>query len=83
MREELTIQRKGLFFSFLFTSKDVWGIQVKGIQVGVEFWKLHFHSLLLLDILFLCLLFQDQFICEIHLLIQFILSHSQCVHVVL
>ena len=37
MREGLTIQWKGLFFSFLFTSKDVWGIQIKGIQFGVEF----------------------------------------------
>ena len=71
MRERLTTQWKGLFFSFLFTSKDVWGIQNKGIQFGVEFWELHFHSPLLLDILFFCLFFHDQFICEINLLVQF------------
>ena len=81
MRKRLTNQWEGLFFSFWGRRKDVGRIQIKGSQIRVELGKLHLCSLLLLVILSLYLLFKDQFVGEINLFVQVILSHSQCVHV--
>ena len=58
MRERLTNQWEGLFFPFfLGRSKDVWGIQIKGCQVGVELGELHLCPLLLLFIFLFYLFF--------------------------
>ena len=80
MRERLTNQWEGLFFSFLGRSKDVGGIQIKGSQVGVELGELHFCPLLFLVIFPFYLFFENQFIGDINFLIQIILPLTQCVH---
>ena len=83
VRKRWINQWEDLFFSFLGRSKDVGRIQIKGSQMRGEFEKLHFSSLLLLVILFLYLFFKDQFVGEINLFVQIILSFPQCVHRVL